>query len=98
MLAIGVCAVGVGVGLAAWVGVNLVPRADMVVHWTPRHILPLTAPAALLVGAGLERLRHASAPVVVQVGAALVGVTIAALALAWLGVLRATVLMFHFGY
>ena len=97
MLAVAVCGVGVGVGLAAWAGVNLVPRADMVVHWTPRHILPLTAPAALLVGAGLERLRHASAPVR-QVGAALVGVTIAALALAWLGVLRATVLMFHFGY
>ena len=97
MLAVAVCGVGVGVGLAAWAGVNLLPRADMVVHWTPRHILPLTAPAALLVGAGLERLRHASAPVR-QGGAALVGVTIAALSLAWLGVLRATVLMFHFGY
>ncbi len=69
----------------------------MVVHWTPRHILPLTAPAALLVGAGLERLRHASAPGR-RVSAAVIGATIAALALAWLGVLRATVLMFHFGY
>ena len=28
----------------------------------------------------------------------IVGMTIVALALAWLGVLRATILMFHFGY
>jgi hypothetical protein len=97
MTAVAVCGTGVLVGLAAWMFVNLVPRADMVVHWTPRHILPLTAPAALLVGAGLERLRHAS-PLVGRLGAALTGTTIAALALAWLGVLRATVLMFHFGY
>ena len=97
MMAIAVCGAGVGVGLAAWVFVNLVPRADMVVHWTPRHILPLTAPAALLVGAGLERLRHGSAPSR-RTSAAVTGATIAALALAWLGVLRATVLMFHFGY
>ena len=95
--AIAVCGTGVGVGLAAWVLVNLVPRADMVVHWTPRHILPLTAPAALLVGAGLEQLRHASA-FTRRCSAAATGATIAALALAWLGVLRATVLMFHFGY
>jgi hypothetical protein len=69
----------------------------MVVHWTPRHILPLTAPAAVLVGAGLERLRTASA-VVQRLGAAATGLTVVVLALAWLGVLRATVLMFHFGY
>lgn len=95
--ALSVCGVGVCLGLAAWIGVNLVPQADMVVHWTPRHILPLTAPAALLVGAGLERLRHASA-LTRRAGAALTGATLAALALAWLGVLRATVLTFHFGY
>ena len=97
MLAVGVCGLGLGVGLGAWVGVNLVPRADMVVHWTPRHILPLTAPAALLVAAGLERLRHAS-PRVRRAGHLLVGLTMAATAVAGLGVLRATVLMFHFGY
>jgi len=97
MMAVAVCGTGVLVGLAAWVFVNLVPRADMVVHWTPRHILPLTAPAALLVGAGLERLRDASS-LTRRIGAALTGATIAALALAWLGVLRATVLMLHFGY
>ena len=96
-LATTVCGTGVVVGLAAWLAVNLVPQADMVVHWTPRHILPLTAPAALLVGAGLDRLRHA-APLGRRAGAAVIGMTIAALALAWLGVLRATVLMFHFGY
>jgi hypothetical protein len=92
-----VCALGVALGLVAWALVNLVPRADMVVHWTPRHILPLTAPAAVLVGAGLERLRTASA-VVQRLGATATGLTGVVLALAWLGVLRATVLMFHFGY
>lgn len=97
MMAVAVCAVGVGVGLSAWVAVNLVPRADMVVHWTPRHILPLTAPAALLVAAGLERLTHAP-PRVRHGAAAVTGVLVAALALAWLVVLRDTTLMFHFGY
>jgi hypothetical protein len=92
-----VCALGVALGLVAWALVNRVPRADMVVHWTPRHILPLTAPAAVLVGAGLERLRTASA-VVQRLGATATGLTGVVLALAWLGVLRATVLMFHFGY
>ncbi|WP_291983455.1 hypothetical protein [Luteitalea sp.] len=92
-----VCALGVVLGLAAWGLVNLVPRADMVVHWTPRHILPLTAPAAVLVGAGLERLRTTTG-VVQRLGAAATGLTVVVLALAWLGVLRATVLMFHFGY
>lgn len=97
VFAAAVCGVGVCLGLGGWIGVNLVPQADMVVHWTPRHILPLTAPAALLVGAGLERLRHATVPI--QRGSAVVvGVTIAALGLAWLGVFRATILMFHFGY
>ena len=95
--ALSVCGVGVCVGLAAWIGVNLVPQADMVVHWTPRHVLPLTAPAALLVAAGLERLRHAPA-LLRRAGAAVTGLTVVALALAWIGVLRATVLMLHFGY
>jgi hypothetical protein len=81
----------------AWLAVNLLPRADMVVHWTPRHILPLTAPAALLVAAGFERLRHAPAWLR-RFGSAATGLTVVGLALAWLGVLRATVLMFHFGY
>ncbi len=85
------------VGLAAWLAVNLVPRADMVVHWTPRHILPLTAPAALLVGAGLERLRQCPA-FMQRAAAAATGLTVVALAIAWLAVLRATMLMLHFGY
>jgi hypothetical protein len=96
-MAVTVCGVGVALGLAAWVAVNLAPRADMVVHWTPRHILPLTAPAALLVGAGLERVRTAPA-LPSRVASALVGATLLALGLAGLGVFRATALMFHFGY
>lgn len=96
-MALMVCGVGVALGLAAWIAVNLAPRADMVVHWTPRHILPLTAPAALLVGAGLERARQVR-PAVSRGIAAVVAVTLVGLALAGLGVLRATMLMFHFGY
>jgi hypothetical protein len=97
MLTVSVCALGVGVGLIAWIAVNLAPRADMVVHWTPRHVLPLTAPAALLLAAGLERLAHAS-PMARRAGAATTGLLVLALALAWLIVLRDTMLMFHFGY
>ncbi len=97
MRAVFVCTLGVGVGLVAWVAVNLLPRPDMVVHWTPRHILPLTAPAALLVAAGLERLRQ-SAAYMRRAAAAATGLTVVALAIAWLGVLRATMLMLHFGY
>jgi hypothetical protein len=97
MLAVSVCALGVGVGLIAWVAVNLLPRADMVVHWTPRHIMPLTAPAALLLASGLERLARATAPVC-RAAAAITAVLVTAMALAWLIVLRDTTLMFHFGY
>lgn len=97
LLAVAVCALGVGVGLAAWAAVNLVPRADMVVHWTPRHILPLTAPAALLVAAGLDRIRDLPS-MTRRALAAVTGLSVVGLALAWLGVLRATMLMLHFGY
>ncbi len=96
-VAVAVCTLGVSVGLVAWLAVNLVPRPDMVVHWTPRHILPLTAPAALLVGAGLERLRQFPA-FMQRTAAAATGLTVVALAIAWLAVLRATMLMLHFGY
>lgn len=89
-------AVGLALGLAGWIGVNLAPRADMVVHWTPRHILPLTAPAAVLVAAGLDALRRrAWTP---RPAAGLAGLTLVALALAYLSVLRATLLTLHFGY
>ncbi len=94
---VSLCVVGVCAGLAAWIGVNLAPRADIVVHWTPRHILPLTAPAAVLIAGGLSYLSAASSRTR-RLAALVVGLTLPALALAWLGVLRATVLMFHFGY
>jgi hypothetical protein len=96
-MAVAVCALGVGVGLVAWAAVNLAPRADMVVHWTPRHIMPLTAPMAVLVAAGLDGLGR-SRPVVGRVTAVATGLLLPALALAWIGVLRATILMLHFGY
>ncbi len=94
--AVAICACGVAIGLAAWAAVNLVPRADMVVHWTPRHILPLTAPAAVLVAAGLERARHWP-PTARRLGDLAMTLTLVALAAAWLAVWRATVLGFHFG-
>jgi hypothetical protein len=95
--ALSVCGLGVCFGLVAWLAVNLVPRPDMVVHWTPRHILPLTASAALLVAAGLERLRKFPS-FMQRTAAAATGLTVVALAIAWLAVLRATMLMFHFGF
>nr|MBA2355510.1 glycosyltransferase family 39 protein [Acidobacteriota bacterium] len=91
------CALGTVFGVAAWVFVNLVPRADMVVHWTPRHVLPLTAPVAVLIGLGATRLRQVVPSGERVVGVAL-GMLVVALALANLAALRATVLMFHFGY
>jgi hypothetical protein len=93
---VALCGLGVALGLGGWIAVNLAPRADMVVHWTPRHILPLTAPAAVLVAAGLEALRQRawlSRPI-----AALTGLALVALAMAYTSVLRATLLMLHFGY
>lgn len=94
--AVAVCSCGVAIGLAAWAAVNLVPRADMVVHWTPRHILPLTAPAAVLVAAGLDRACRWP-PMAHRATGLAMTLALVALAGAWLAVWRATVLGFHFG-
>lgn len=91
------CAAGAIAGLGAWVVVNLLPQADMVVHWTPRHVLPLTAPMAVLIATGVCRVQQCGRTPARMVGLVL-GLMVLALAVAHLAVFRATVLMFHFGY
>ena len=46
----------VSVGTALWAGANVVNPATMVVHWTPRHVMPLTAPLVALAAYGAQRL------------------------------------------
>lgn len=93
-----VCATGVVTGVALWAWVNLVPQADVIVHWTPRHVLPLTVPLLVVVASGLQRLAHSvplSLRVALRVGS---GVGVLVLAVTGLAVLRSVVLGFHFGY
>ena len=42
-------------GLALWLGANVVNASSMVVHWTPRHLMPLTAPLVALGALGAVR-------------------------------------------
>lgn len=92
------CAVGVAAGLALWAWINLVPQDDVIVHWTPRHILPLTAPLLVTTAAGVLALaarlpatrRHLLRPVAAS--------AILLLAVAGLAVLRSVILQFHFGF
>jgi hypothetical protein len=91
-------ALGVVVGLTLWAWVNLVPQADMVVHWTPRHILPLTVPLLVLVAAGLQHVAGQMpmpARLLLRRSAA-VGMLL--LSVASLAVLRSVILGFHFGF
>lgn len=92
------CTVGVVVALALWAWINLVPQEDVIVHWTPRHILPLTAPLLVVTAAGLQSLA-VSLPDALR---GLLRLTAAAgvllLAVTGLAVLRSVVLQFHFGF
>lgn len=93
-----VCATGVVTGVALWAWVNLVPQADVIVHWTPRHVLPLTVPLLVVVASGLQQFaRRLPAPlrIALRVGS---GVGILVLAVTGLAVFRSVVLGFHFGY
>lgn len=96
MVASSTAGVVAGVGLWAWV--NLVPQADVIVHWTPRHILPLTVPLLVVVASGTQRLFS-----VMPVSARLwlrrmLALGLLVLALTGVAVLRSVVLGFHFGY
>lgn len=83
-------------GLSLWIGANLVGRDDVVVHWTPRHLLPLTLPALWLVATGLQGARRS-----LRGGQwawrASAGLLLAMLALGWFVSLRHVVAQFHFG-
>lgn len=89
---------GVATGCALWAWINLVPRADVIVHWTPRHLLPLTVPLLVVTAVGIQRVNASlSARHRLLLRAALAGGLIA-LGLASLAVWRSVVLGFHFGY
>lgn len=92
------CAVGVGSGLGLWAWVNLVPQADVIVHWTPRHILPLTAPLLVVTAAGLQTLAAGlPSPLRTLVRPAASGAVLV-LAATGLAVVRSVILGFHFGF
>jgi hypothetical protein len=84
-------------GIAIWIGVNVAGRPDMIVHWTPRHVLPLSVVALALASTGARwcHARHPRmAPVVNLIGA----FGLALLAAAWLVSWRHAMQQFHFGY
>lgn len=92
------CSIGSVAGVALWAWVNLVPQADVIVHWTPRHILPLTVPLLVVVASGLQALAASVSPTsraALRVGS---GIGLLVLALTGLLVFRSVVLGFHFGY
>jgi hypothetical protein len=89
-------AVGAATGLAAWIWINLAARPDTIVHWTPRHVLPLSAPLVALAALGAQRLSNTVArPTITRLGASVILVVLAG---AWLSTLRHVIQQFYFGY
>lgn len=91
------CTAGVGVGLGLWAWINLVPQDDVIVHWTPRHILPLTTPLLVMAAAGLQTLAGCMPPTLRVLVRRLAAAGVLVLAVAGLAVLRSVILGFHFG-
>lgn len=91
-------AVGVLVGVGLWGWVNLVPQADVIVHWTPRHVLPLTVPLLVVVASGTQHIGAAMSARVRRWFRCALACGLLMLALTGLAVLRSVVLGFHFGY
>ena len=91
-------AAGVLVGVGLWAWVNLVPQADVIVHWTPRHILPLTGPLLVVVASGTQRLASAMPSPARRWFRGMLAGGLLLLALTGLAVLRSAILGFHFGY
>lgn len=90
-------AVGVAAGLGSWVLVNLLGREDVVVHWTPRHVLPVSPLLLVLAASGLRAMRRelgGSATLWRAGGAAVV----LALGLGWIVSLRFAIQHLHVGY
>lgn len=96
--AVMVSAVGIITGVALWAWVNLVPQADVIVHWTPRHLLPLTAPLLVVAAGGVQYVSLALPDNARAMLRVLLGIGLLVLAVAGLAVLRSVVLGFHFGY
>lgn len=92
------CAVGVGSGLGLWAWVNLVPQADVIVHWTPRHILPLTAPLLVVTAAGLQTLAAGLPSPLRMLVRPAASIAVLVLAVTGLAVVRSVILGFHFGF
>jgi hypothetical protein len=90
-------AIGLLAGIAGWIAVNLARRPDMVVHWTPRHVLPLTGLWTAVVAQGVmtTRQRYGGPSSYWRCGAA---AFLLALALGWLISLRHAIQQFYFGY
>jgi hypothetical protein len=89
--------VGVASGLGSWVLVNVLGREDVVVHWTPRHLLPLSPLLLVLVASGLEsaRSRLGGPGAAWRSSGALI---VLALGLGWVVSLRFAIQHLHLGY
>ncbi len=89
--------VGVASGLGSWVLVNVLGREDVVVHWTPRHLLPLSPLLLVLAASGLEiaRSRLGGPAAAWRAGGALI---VLALGLGWVVSLRFAIQHLHLGY
>lgn len=92
-----VAAWGTAAGFALWLGVNLAGLDDVVVHWTPRHLLPLSLPALWVAVAGLQALRRTSAEHPCRSCRLAAGGFLLLLTLSWLACLRHVMAQFHFG-
>ncbi|MGE3842265.1 MAG: glycosyltransferase family 39 protein [Vicinamibacterales bacterium] len=92
-----VAACGTATGITFWLAVNLAGLEDVVVHWTPRHLLPLSLPALSLAVAGLRGLRQHSVARPWRPHRLAGGVFLLLLVLAWLASLRHVIAQFHFG-
>jgi hypothetical protein len=92
-----VAVAGVMFGLTGWIVVNLSGRPDVIVHWTPRHILPLTAPCLLVAAAGARWCRERIGGSMLAWRSCGVAVVIA-LGLAWITSLRHVIQQFRFGF
>jgi hypothetical protein len=90
-------ATGAIAAVALWFYVSLVPRPYMAIHWTPRYVQPALPLIIAVTAAGVRRLvAMVGVPdgLVNAAGAAMILVA----ATAAISVLRATILMVHFGY
>jgi 4-amino-4-deoxy-L-arabinose transferase-like glycosyltransferase len=87
---------GVLIALLGWIVMNVTQPADAIVHWTPRHLLPASAPCLLLAAVGAERWFPNTGPAPFRRAATVLCVL--ALALGWLVSLQYAMAQFYLGY